>query len=92
MTGILSLLDTMLGVPLPELIGQLSLADEVKSALLTRRGRLGRLLTLLEKKEANDVAAVYGILDELAFLHLRELTAAEMKAVSWAGRIGETVH
>jgi len=92
MTGILSLLDAMLGVPLPELVGKLSLADEVKSALLTRHGRLGRLLTLLEKKEENDVEAVYGILDELAFLHLSELTAAEMKAVSWAGRIGETVH
>jgi c-di-GMP-related signal transduction protein len=92
MTGTLSLLDTMLGVPLPELVGQLSLADEVKSALLTRHGRLGRLLTLMEKKEDNDTEAVYRILDELAFLHLGELTAAEMKAVSWAGRIGETVH
>jgi EAL and modified HD-GYP domain-containing signal transduction protein len=92
MTGILSLLDTMLGVPLPEVIAKLSLADEVKSALLTRHGRLGRLLTLVEKKEENDVEAVYRILDELAFLHLGELTAAEMKAVSWAGRLGETVH
>jgi len=92
MTGILSLLDSMLGVPLAELVGKLSLADEVKAALLTRQGRLGRLLTLVEKKEENDAQAVYRILDELAFLHLGELIAAEMKAVSWAGGVGETVH
>ena len=92
MTGILSLLDALLGLPLPEIVGQLNLADDVKSALLTRQGCFGRVLTLLEKKEANDVEAVRCILEELAFLELGGLTAAEFEAVSWAGKISETVH
>ncbi len=92
MTGILSLLDTLFGVPLSEIVSRLGLADEVKSALLARQGRLGRMLTLLEKKEANDIGAVRGILGELAILGLGELTAAELEAVSWANRIGETAH
>lgn len=90
MIGILSLLDALLGVPLPEIIGRLNVADEVKSALLGRQGRLGRLMTLLEKKEANDVAAVHCILGELAFCGLGELARAELQAVSWANSIAET--
>jgi len=92
MTGILSLLDTLLGIPLPEIIDQLNVADEVKSALLGRQGRLGRLMTLMEKKEANDVAAVHCLLGELAILDLGALTTMELEAVIWTNSIGETAH
>lgn len=92
MVGILSLLDTLLGMPLAEIVDYLNLADELKAALLERQGHLGRLLALLEKKEANDVAAVQDILGELAFMGLGELITAELDAVNWANRIGETAH
>lgn len=90
MTGILSLLDTLLGMPLPEIITQLSLADEVKQALLSRDGNLGSLLVLLEKKEGNDVKAVSIMLAEIGFLNISELITAELEAVRWANGLNET--
>ncbi len=92
MTGILSLLDTLLGMPLPEIINHLSLADEVKLALLAREGSLGRLLTLLEKKEGNDIKAIAALLAEMAFLGIGELTAAELDAVRWSNGLNEACH
>lgn len=92
MTGILSLLDTLLGVPLPEIVTQISLADEVKLALLSQEGSLGRLLTLLKKKEGNDIEAVSAMLAEMGFLSIGELTAAELDAVRWANGLDEARH
>ena len=92
MIGILSLLDSLLGITMPEIVDELNVSDEVKSALLKRKGRLGRKLALIEAKEKNDVEAVQRILGELAFLGLGDLTTAELEAVSWANRVGETAH
>lgn len=90
MTGILSLLDALLGIPLPEIVNQISLADEVEAALLLRQGSLGRLLTLLEIKEKNDVKAVCSMLAEMEFLSISELTAAELDAIRWANELNES--
>lgn len=89
MTGILSLLDTLLGVPLLEILDQINLTDEIRVALLFRKGNLGRLLTLLEEKERNDVKAVSSILAELRFLDLNELIVAELDAVRWTNGLDE---
>jgi c-di-GMP phosphodiesterase len=48
MTGVFSLLDVLLGLPMRELVGALKLPSEVASALLERQGRLGHLLQLAE--------------------------------------------
>ena len=92
MTGILSLLDTLLGMPLPEIIAQISLADEVKLALLSRQGNLGRLLLLLEKKERNDIEAVSAMLAEMGFMGMSELIIAELDAIRWANGLNEARH
>ena len=92
MTGILSLLDTLLSAPLLEILDQLNLLDEVKAALLSREGRLGQLLTLLEKKEGNDSKAVSSILAGLSFLSLGELITAELEAICWANGLDEIYH
>jgi len=92
MTGILSLLDTLLSAPLLEILDQLNLLDEVKAALLSREGRLGQLLTLLEKKEGNDTKAISSILAGLSFLSLSELITAELEAICWANGLDEIYH
>ena len=92
MTGILSLLDTLLSAPLLEILNQLNLLDEVKAALLSREGRLGQLLTLLEKKEGNDSKAVSSMLAGLSFLSLGELVTAELEAICWANGLDEIYH
>ncbi len=92
MAGILSLLDALLGIPMRGVVDEMNAPDDVRLAVLERKGRLGRKLALIEAKEKNDVAAVQRILGELAFLGLGDLTTAELEAASWANRIGETVH
>ena len=92
MAGILSLLDTLLGIPMPEIVAQINLANEVKLALLSRRGDLGRLLMLLERKESNDIEATSKILTEIGFLSMGELTIVELKALRWAAELDDSRH
>ena len=92
MAGILSLLDTLLGIPMPEIVAQINLANEVKLALLSRRGDLGRLLMLLERKESNDIEATSKILTEIGFLSMGDLTIVELKALRWAAELDESRH
>jgi EAL and modified HD-GYP domain-containing signal transduction protein len=48
MTGVFSLLDLLLAMPMSDIVGALSLAPGAAEALLTREGPLGELLTLVE--------------------------------------------
>ncbi len=90
MAGILSLLDTLLGISMPEIVAQINPANEVKLALLSRRGDLGRLLMLLERKESNDIEATSRILTEMGFFSLGELTIVELKALRWVVELDES--
>lgn len=54
MVGLLSLADTLLGVPLDQVLARLNLAEEIESALLQRNGLLGELLSLAEALDAED--------------------------------------
>jgi len=56
MAGMFSLLDTLLGMPLDEVLGQLNLADDLTAALLAREGRLGQLLGVVTAAECSPAA------------------------------------
>jgi EAL and modified HD-GYP domain-containing signal transduction protein len=49
MTGVFSLLDVLLGMPMARVLDGLGLPDDVAAALLDRRGELGALLLLAEQ-------------------------------------------
>lgn len=87
MVGILSLLDVLLGVDMSHILEELSVTDEVKSALLSGGGPAGRLLALVKSKEDNDQASVERIMSQLKGVSLGALTAAEVAAVAWADDI-----
>ncbi|MFQ2093166.1 EAL and HDOD domain-containing protein [Aeromonas taiwanensis] len=53
-TGLFSLLDVLMGQPLEQLLGSLPLTDEVRTALLERKGNLGFYLTFCEAYEQAD--------------------------------------
>ncbi|MDQ8154231.1 MAG: HDOD domain-containing protein [Gemmatimonadota bacterium] len=57
-TGFFSLLDIVLGVPMPELVAQLDLASDVRAALLHREEFYGAVLSLAEAYEEGDWATV----------------------------------
>jgi c-di-GMP-related signal transduction protein len=90
LTGILSLVSALLGVPLPEVLKTLPLPDEVRIALLDRSGELGDMLRLVELVEQTDVDGIAGMLDQLPFLDTATVNNAYVEAIEWANRIGET--
>jgi len=86
--GILSLLDTLLGMPMEEIAEQINLAPDIKLALLQREGMLGELLELAEKIERSDFAAVGELLD-VTGLQVSDLLQAQMEAMRWANDLSE---
>lgn len=92
MVGVLSLLDTLLGVEMSKLVETLSIQQDMSEALLTRRGYLGRQLQLIEAHEKGEFERVLAILTELGFLGINEFTTLELEASAWASRISDTVN
>ncbi len=86
--GIMSLMDTLFGIPLSEILVQIPVIDEVADALLHRRGFYGELLHLtecLERIEDMD-DQVLPALRELA-ISSDELVELEMAAFAWTDNI-----
>lgn len=92
MVGVLSLLDTLLGIEMSELVGTLSIQKDMSEALLTRRGSLGFQLALIEAYEKGESEIVSTMLLELGFLSMEEFTRLELDATAWAHRISDAVN
>ncbi len=90
MTGILSLLDVLLGMPHEEIITQLNLTENVRMALLRREGDLGRLLLLAEYVEQADRTSAAALLAKSPGLSLHDLTQAELEALAWVNDFAKT--
>jgi EAL and modified HD-GYP domain-containing signal transduction protein len=86
MVGILSLLDTLYGVPIDDLVRQLHLSENVSAALLRREGPLGGLLRLVEHMERHWVDEA---LDQLEALQMtrEQVLEAQWNAFAWRGPI-----
>ncbi len=63
-TGMLSLVDVLLGVLMEEAVNHLRLEKDIKDALLYRSGRLGNLLNLVEVVRRGNLKAVREALDK----------------------------
>jgi EAL and modified HD-GYP domain-containing signal transduction protein len=78
-TGLLSVIDAIMDVPMARLLDDLSLSTPIKFALLSHEGELGRILREALLYEQGDWAALMG---EGADLPL--LRSAYQEAVKWA--------
>lgn len=90
MVGVLSLLDALFGVPLPDLLVELNLADAVRAALLSGEGLLGRLLDIVRSFEQNRFADVTALIAELPRLSLSRFNQAQLQALGWANELSVT--
>lgn len=89
MVGMFSLLDALLGEPLPALLDELALSEEIREAILSQEGRLGALLRLIiamEQDEGNAVDEVIAAHPELAQVNLMNL---QIEAMLWADSIAK---
>lgn len=88
MTGVISLLDGVLEIPMARIVDELKLAAPIRAALLERTGRAGQLLTLIECTENCNTDCLAQHLSQLE-LNLEQLTAAEIASMNWANAIGQ---
>jgi EAL and modified HD-GYP domain-containing signal transduction protein len=89
MTGILSLLDTLLETSMGDVLAQLSLPDDVRAALLQRRGPLGQYLLVIEALERADGAEVARMLASGKPCTTAELAQLQITSLCWANRLGQ---
>jgi len=86
--GIMSLMDTLFGIPMTEILTQIPVSDEVADALLERAGFFGDLLRLaecierLEDMENEIVPTLRGLA-----MTTDELVELEMAAFEWSDNV-----
>ncbi len=88
-TGSFSLLDTLLSMPMADVMAKLNLHEDMKLALIERTGPLGQLLKLIEALEKGDFESVEATLNTLPGLDATMLNEAQMAAIRWVSNLSE---
>jgi len=86
MAGLFSLIDVVFGEPLEHILDQLTLAPEIRGAIVAREGLLGKLLNLCEASERGDIATLDTEDPELAALSPTVLAELGIAAAAWFDR------
>lgn len=86
--GIMSLMDTLFGIPMYEILGQIPVIDPVAAALLDRAGFYGELLKLAESLERIEELdhQIVPTLRQLA-MSTDELVELELAAFEWSDNV-----
>jgi EAL and modified HD-GYP domain-containing signal transduction protein len=88
LTGLFSLLEVLINLPMTEILKELPMQDEVVSALISpgRDGVLGQLLSSIIAGEAGDFSGAEATLSSLG-INSAEHAKAQVTAMYWAARI-----
>ena len=90
MCGVLSLTPALFGTPINEILLQINLAQHINDALLQRKGKLGRLLQIVEATERDDAALSTEQQDQtFPELGSNTVNKALTEAILWARSITE---
>jgi c-di-GMP-related signal transduction protein len=86
-TGILSLMNVVLEMPIKDILEELNLPQLVNNALLQHGGALGEMLALVEGVERDDAAAITESLPRVAGVSRTDLRQAQLSAYQWANEL-----
>lgn len=86
-TGVVSAMDVVLGMPMEQLVASLGLANEVSRALLAHEGTLGELLNLAQALEDEDDSEVRAFIAVHPESGVELLNHAQGEALAWANQI-----
>ena len=89
MTGILSLMPALMGIPMEEILKGINLAPAMQRALETAEGTLGALLTLAQALESGDGVSCHEQLAKLPGLNPTMVNAHLTEALCWANSINQ---
>ena len=86
--GIMSLMDTLFGLPMEKILEQIAVIDEVSNALLERKGIYGEMLKLAEYVERIDETSplLLQTLEKLQ-LAIEDLYSLQLAAFEWVDTI-----
>ncbi|NNG23647.1 EAL and HDOD domain-containing protein [Telluria aromaticivorans] len=84
MTGVFSLLDRLLHMPMTDIVGELQLPQHVSGALLARSGKLGAWLRMTESHPSGDDLDAAGI-------DPADWWTSQLNAYHWAIQVGRNV-
>jgi len=87
MVGILSLMPTLIGTAMSDILGQLPLARPVHDALGERSGVLGDLLSLIESLENEDREKAGEMLERLPEIDASYANSCLTRALTWANSL-----
>ncbi|MBC7576511.1 MAG: EAL domain-containing protein [Tardiphaga sp.] len=87
-TGVFSLLDAMLGMPMADALSSLALPESVGAALLRREGVFAPFLALTEACESADEARFADICEHLQ-LSSHQVNFAHLQALAWAEELAQ---
>ena len=82
MVGILSLLERIYQISAEEMVADLNLSDEVRTALIGREGIYGKLLDVAEMMERFEFDAAIAGIEEMG-IPQEHVTASQLKAFDW---------
>ncbi len=89
MTGIMSLMPTLLHQSIVDILAQLPVAPPIAGALTGEdAGPLGQLLHIAEASESGDGMLIEVLLEQLSGLNAAVLNTALAQALAWANNIG----
>jgi EAL and modified HD-GYP domain-containing signal transduction protein len=88
MTGIMSLMPTLMGVTLEEILKGIQLTSDVQEALESKGGQLGIMLQLTEALEVGDGDACHTYTEQLTGADHLMVNACLTQALTWASNIG----
>ena len=89
MTGILSLVNALLGMPMAEILGAMPVDEDVRNGLVQRTGRLGAMLLVVEALEETDLKQIEKALEAVPGLEHSQVIGMQVEAMGWANSIGE---
>ena len=89
MTGIMSLMPALMGVPLEDMLRGIHIAGDVRDALEKGEGELGTMLQLANALEAGDGQACHDLVEQLVGVDHMTVNACLAQALTWASNIGK---
>jgi len=88
--GLLSLMDALYGMTMAEVMVEMNLDEQIKSAVLEHKGALGRLLQIIREMEQENFLRVDQLAQEID-LDAELINKAQLEAIRWASEISKSI-
>lgn len=90
--GIMSLMDTLFGMSMPEIVRQIPVTEEIGDALINRQGYFGDLLALAEVLERRESAVVLLPMLDKFQLDCGSLFQLQTEVFEWSNNVTQAMH